>query len=68
MSKILFNPLSMLLQRQAHAVGEQSDGREAAHRQHQRQQQHAPVPGAPVAAQQIEGEAEDVHVLFHSAQ
>ena len=54
----------LLLQRQPHAVREQPDGGDAAHSQHQRDQQHAPFPGAPVAAEQIEGEAEEVHILF----
>ena len=55
----------LLLQCQPHAVGEQPYGREAAHREHQRQQQqHAPLPCTPVAAQQVEREAEEVHFLF----
>jgi hypothetical protein len=56
--------LRLLLQRLPHAIGEQADRGETAHRQHQRQQQHAPFPGAPVAAQEIEGEAQKVHCLF----
>ena len=54
----------LLLQRQPYAVREQANRGDAAHRQHQRDQQHAPFTGAPVAAQQTEGKAEEVHCLF----
>ena len=47
--------LRLLLQRLPHAIGEQANGGQTAHRQHQRQQQHAPFAGTPVAAQEIEG-------------
>ena len=50
----------LLLQRLPPPVGEHADRREAAYRQ----QQHAPLPSPPVAAQQVEGEAENIHFSF----
>ncbi len=54
----------LLTQRLLHPVGEQSDRSETSHRQHQRQQQYAPLPCPPVAAQEIKGQAEKIHFIF----
>jgi len=59
--------LRLLLQRLPYTVGEQPDGGETAHRQAPAPAAARAIPGAPVAAQEVEGEAEEVHYLSPKA-